>query len=38
MTVPEYVTYIQSRFGPEAKNVLLKYPANSTGEVQLRLD
>ncbi len=38
MTVPEYVTYIQGRFGPEAEQVLKNYPATSTAEVQLRLD
>jgi para-nitrobenzyl esterase len=38
MTVAEYHTYIKSRFGPEADNVLLKYPANSMQEVQYQLD
>ena len=37
MTVPEYITYIRGYFGKDADAVLLKYPANSTTEVQLRL-
>jgi len=37
MTVPEYRTFIQGRFGKDAEAVLVKYPANSTAEVQLRL-
>jgi para-nitrobenzyl esterase len=37
MTVPEYRTFIQNRFGKEADAVFTKYPANSTAEVQLRL-
>ena len=38
MTVPEYRTFIQNRFGKDADVVLVKYPANSTTEVQLRLE
>ena len=38
MTVPEYRTFIQNRFGNDTDAVLLKYPANSTAEVQLRLE
>ncbi|MDO9323639.1 MAG: carboxylesterase family protein, partial [Methanoregula sp.] len=38
MTVPEYQTFIQKRFGKEAGAVLLKYPANSTAEVQIQLE
>ena len=38
MTVPEYRTFIQDRFGKDADAVLAKYPANSTAEVQLRLE
>jgi para-nitrobenzyl esterase len=38
MTVSEYRPFIQSRFGKDADAVLLKYPANSTAEVQLRLE
>ena len=34
MTVPEYRTFIQNRFGKDADAVLAKYPANSTAEVQ----
>jgi para-nitrobenzyl esterase len=37
MTVPEYVTLVRNYFGNDADAVLLKYPANSTAEVQLRL-
>ena len=37
MTVPEYVSFIKSRFGNDTGAVLAKYPANSTSEVQLRL-
>jgi para-nitrobenzyl esterase len=37
MTVPEYVSFIRGRFGKDADSVLVKYPANSTSEVQLRL-
>jgi para-nitrobenzyl esterase len=37
MTVPEYETFIRSRFGRESNAVLATYPANSTAEVQLRL-
>jgi para-nitrobenzyl esterase len=37
MTVPEYVSFIKSRFGKDTGAVLAKYPANSTAEVQLRL-
>jgi para-nitrobenzyl esterase len=37
MTVPEYVSFMKGRFGKDADTVLLKYPANSTAEVQLRL-
>ena len=38
MTVPEYRTYIRNRFGNDADAVLAHYPANSTAEVQLRLE
>ena len=38
MTVPEYRIFIQNRFGKGADSVLLKYPANSTADVQLRLE
>ena len=38
MTVPEYRTYIESRFGPEAEQVLKKYPATTTEEVQFQLN
>ncbi len=38
MTVPEYRTYIQSRFKKDADAVLAKYPANSTAEVQIQLE
>ena len=38
MTVPEYQTFIRNRFGKDAGAVLAKYPANSTEEVQLRLE
>ncbi|WFN35145.1 carboxylesterase family protein [Methanogenium sp. S4BF] len=38
MTVPEYRTYIQNRFGEDADKVLVQYPASSTAEVQLRLE
>ena len=38
MTVPEYKTFIRDYFGKEEGDaVLVKYPANSTAEVQLRL-
>ncbi len=38
MTVPDYKIFIEDRFGKNADAVLLKYPANSTAEVQLRLE
>ena len=38
MTVPEFGTFIRKRFGNDAGAVLAKYPANSTAEVQLRLE
>ena len=38
MTVVEYQTFILNRFGKESDAVLAKYPANSTAEVQLRLE
>jgi para-nitrobenzyl esterase len=38
MTVPEYQAFIKNRFGNDAGTVLAKYPANSTAEVQLRLE
>ncbi|MDP3564496.1 MAG: carboxylesterase family protein, partial [Methanoregula sp.] len=38
MTVPAYRTFIQKRFGKDAPAVLAKYPANSTAEVQIRLE
>jgi para-nitrobenzyl esterase len=38
LTVPEYRTFIQKRFGKDTDSVLKKYPANSTEEVQLRLE
>ena len=37
MTVPEYQTFIQHRFGNGSDAVLAKYPASSTAEVQIRL-
>jgi para-nitrobenzyl esterase len=37
MTVSEYVSFIKGRFGKDADAVFLKYPANSTAEVQLQL-
>jgi para-nitrobenzyl esterase len=37
MTVPEYVSFLKERFGKDADAVLVKYPAGSTAEVQLRL-
>jgi para-nitrobenzyl esterase len=38
MTVPEYRTFIQNRFGIGADAVLAQYPAASTSEVQLQLE
>ncbi|MDO9323356.1 MAG: carboxylesterase family protein [Methanoregula sp.] len=38
MTVPEYVSFIQGRFGKDADRVLAKYPASSSAEAQLRLE
>jgi para-nitrobenzyl esterase len=38
MTVPAYQSFIRNRFGKDAETVLAKYPANSTAEVQLRLE
>jgi para-nitrobenzyl esterase len=38
MSVPAYQTFIRNRFGKDADAVLAKYPANSTAEVQLRLE
>ncbi|MFA4878263.1 MAG: carboxylesterase family protein [Methanoregula sp.] len=38
MTVPAYQTFIRNRFGKDADAVLAKYPANSTAEVQTRLE
>nr|WP_319376137.1 carboxylesterase family protein [uncultured Methanoregula sp.] len=37
MSVPEYISFLKSRFGNNADTVFKKYPANSTAEVQLRL-
>jgi para-nitrobenzyl esterase len=37
MTVPEYRTFIRNRFGIGADATLAQYPANSTAEVQFRL-
>jgi para-nitrobenzyl esterase len=37
MTVLQYVTFIRNYFGKDADAVLVKYPADSTAEVQLRL-
>ena len=37
MTVAEYISFIQGRFGKDADRVFAKYPANSTAEVQLNL-
>ncbi|HWQ65808.1 MAG TPA: carboxylesterase family protein [Methanospirillum sp.] len=37
MTVPEYLTFLRTRFGKDTYGVLVKYPANSTTEVQIRL-
>ncbi len=38
MTVPEYRTFIKTRFGKSSDEVLRKYPANSTAEVQIQLE
>ncbi|MFA4876386.1 MAG: carboxylesterase family protein [Methanoregula sp.] len=38
MTAMEYRTFIRNRFGKDADGVIAKYPANSTGEVQARLE
>jgi para-nitrobenzyl esterase len=38
MSVPAYREFIQNRFGKDADAVLVKYPANSTAQVQLRLE
>ena len=38
MTIPDYITFLTNRFGNETGAVLEKYPANSTAEVQLRLE
>ncbi|PKL60793.1 MAG: carboxylesterase family protein [Methanomicrobiales archaeon HGW-Methanomicrobiales-4] len=38
MTVPEYSTYIWNRFAKDADEILAKYPANSSAEVQLQLE
>ena len=38
MTVPEYQAFIRERFGKDADKIIAKYPANSTDEVQLRLE
>jgi para-nitrobenzyl esterase len=38
MTVPEYETFIRARFGNDAGTVLARYPANSTEDVQLRME
>ncbi len=38
MTVLEYRTYIQDRFGNDADAVLAQYPASSAEEVQVQLD
>ncbi|HWQ65825.1 MAG TPA: carboxylesterase family protein [Methanospirillum sp.] len=38
MTIPEYRTFIQNRFGKDADTVLAKNSANSTEEVQLQLE
>ncbi len=37
ITVREYMTFITTRFGPDAPAVLSQFPANSTDEVPLRL-
>ena len=37
MTVPEYTSFLKSRFGKDADLVFARYPASSTAEVQLRL-
>jgi para-nitrobenzyl esterase len=37
MTVPEYRSFLASRFGSGADAVFAQYPANSTAQVQLRL-
>jgi len=38
MTVSEYNAFLKTRFESNSPTVLEKYPANSTAEVQLRLD
>ena len=38
MSVPEYEKFIRDRVGKDAGTVLAQYPANSTEEVQLRLE
>ncbi|MFA5267711.1 MAG: carboxylesterase family protein [Methanoregula sp.] len=38
MTVPEYQAFIRARFGNDADAVLVKYPARTTADVQLRLE
>jgi para-nitrobenzyl esterase len=38
MTVHEYEKFIRARFGNDADFVLAQYPANSTEDVQLRLE
>lgn len=38
MTVPEYKSFIQTKFGKDADEVLAKYPANSPAEVQSQLE
>jgi para-nitrobenzyl esterase len=38
MTGAEYGTFIRNRFGKDADAVLAKYPANSTADVQIRLE
>jgi para-nitrobenzyl esterase len=37
LTIPEYVAFITTRFGPDAPAVLSQFPANSTDDVPLRL-
>ncbi|MGA2104204.1 MAG: carboxylesterase family protein [Methanoregula sp.] len=37
MTVPEYRSFLASRFGSDADAVFAQYPANSTAQVQIQL-
>jgi len=37
MTVPDYLSFVRSRFGNNSDVILAKYPVNTTSDVQLRL-